>query len=142
MNTYICLQTKSVPLTKPTRALLLLPSLLDKSLLGCVCVSYPPHPFSATGRKKREKRQMVETAAVAARLHARGQLSVGQDYVNAGPMGTTFTGRIEDTTRVGDYPAIIPSLSGQGWIYGTSQMMLDPTDPFPNGYKIGDIWGA
>jgi proline racemase len=82
------------------------------------------------------------TCAKMAVLHARGQLSVGQDYVNAGPMGTTFTGRIEDTTRVGDYPAIIPSLSGQGWIYGTSQMMLDPTDPFPNGYKIGDIWGA
>jgi proline racemase len=82
------------------------------------------------------------TCAKMAVLHARGQLSVGQDYVNAGPMGTTFTGRIEDTTQVGPYPAIIPSLSGQGWIYGTGQVMRDPTDPFPNGYKIGDIWGS
>ncbi|WP_299851280.1 proline racemase family protein [uncultured Roseovarius sp.] len=81
------------------------------------------------------------TCAKMAVLHARGQLAVGQDYVNAGPMGTTFTGRIQEITSVGTYPAIIPTLAGQGWIYGTTNYMLDPTDPFPEGYKIGDIWG-
>lgn len=81
------------------------------------------------------------TCAKMAVLHARGLLDVGQDYVNAGPMGTTFTGRIVETTRVGPYPAIVPTLSGQGWIYGTSNWTLDPSDPFPRGYTIGDIWG-
>ena len=73
-------------------------------------------------------------------LHARGLLDVGHDYVNAGPLGTTFTGRITGTTKIGPYDAIIPTLSGQGWIYGMSQHMVDPTDPFPNGFTIGDLW--
>lgn len=82
------------------------------------------------------------TCAKMAVLHARGLLDVGQNYVNAGPLGTTFTGRIEEVTQVGPYPAIVPTLSGQGWIYGTSNYLLDPSDPFPKGYKIGDIWGG
>jgi len=80
------------------------------------------------------------TCAKMAVLHARGQLGIGEDYVNAGPLGTTFTGRILKTTRVGDYPAIVPSLSGQGWIYGLASYCLDPSDPFPMGYAVGDIW--
>ncbi len=81
------------------------------------------------------------TCAKMAVLHAKGLLEVGQDYVNAGPLGTTFTGRIEGLAKVGDHDAIIPSLSGRGWIYGVSQYMLDPSDPFPQGYTVGDIWG-
>ena len=61
--------------------------------------------------------------------------------MNASPIGTRFTGRIERVTRVGDYDAIVPSLSGRGWIAGVSQWMLDPSDPFPQGFTIGDIWG-
>ena len=80
------------------------------------------------------------TCAKMAVLHAKGLLKVGQDYVNAGPLGTTFTGRIEGTTKVGPYDAIIPSLSGRGWIYGVTQYMLDPTDPFQTGFTIKDIW--
>lgn len=81
------------------------------------------------------------TCAKMAVLHARGLLRLGQDYVNAGPMGTTFTGRIVRETLVGPYKAIVPTLSGQGWIYGTSNWSIDPSDPFPQGYRIGDIWG-
>lgn len=100
----------------------------------------PTRPDALTGILDRSPCGTGTCAKMAA-LHARGLLEVGRDYVNAGPMGTTFTGRIEELTRVGDYPAIIPTLSGQGWIYGTSNWMLDPTDPFPTGFKIGDIWG-
>ena len=80
------------------------------------------------------------TCAKMAVLHARGLLEVDRDYVNAGPMGTTFTGRIEETTQIGPYPAIVPTLAGQGWIYGTTNWTLDPTDPFQSGYTIGDVW--
>lgn len=80
------------------------------------------------------------TCAKMAILHARGLLAVGKDYVNAGPLGTTFTGRIEAVTKVGPYTAIVPTLSGQGWIYGTSNYTLDPSDPFQQGFTIGDIW--
>ncbi|MEO0751423.1 MAG: proline racemase family protein [Pseudomonadota bacterium] len=80
------------------------------------------------------------TSAKMAVLHARGLLKPGENYVNAGPLGTTFTGRVEGIVQVAGYPAIIPSVTGQAWIYGTSQYMLDPSDPFPEGYTIGDIW--
>jgi len=80
------------------------------------------------------------TCARMAVLHARGQLREGQDFVNAGPLGTTFTGRIEAVTKIAGRKAIVPSLSGQGWIYGMSSYTLDPTDPFQTGFTIGDIW--
>lgn len=82
------------------------------------------------------------TCAKMAVLHAKGLLPPGQDYVNAGPLRTTFTGHIEDVTKVGPYDAIIPSLSGRGWIAGLSQYTLDPSDPFQTGFTVGDIWAG
>ncbi len=101
----------------------------------------PDNPNALTGILDRSPCG-TGTCARMAILHAQGHLKTGVDFVNAGPMGTTFTGRIIDTTRVGPHDAVVPTLSGQGWIYGTAQYMRDPTDPFPDGYKIGDIWGA
>lgn len=80
------------------------------------------------------------TSAKMAVLHARGELAVGESFVHEGPLGTTFTGRIVDTTSVGEHDAIIPEISGQGWITGMANYVVDPTDPFPNGFTIGDIW--
>jgi proline racemase len=103
-------------------------------------VAAPPSALSLPGALDRSPCG-TGTCAKMACLHARGLLGVGEDYVNEGPMGTTFTGRIEGLTQVGPYPAIVPSLSGQGWIYGVSQYTLDPSDPFPKGFRVGDIWG-
>lgn len=99
----------------------------------------PQHPQDASGILDRSPCG-TGTCAKMAVLHARGQLAVGANYVNAGPLGTTFTGRILKTTMVGGYPAIVPSLSGQGWIYGLASYTLDPSDPFPQGYTVGDMW--
>ena len=46
------------------------------------------------------------------------------------------------TTTVGDTPAILPEISGRGWITGIHQHMLDPSDPWPEGYRLTDSWGA
>jgi proline racemase len=80
------------------------------------------------------------TSAKMAVLHARGELSIGEDFVHEGPLGTTFTGRIIEETSVGPYAAIVPEISGQGWITGRGEYLLDETDPFPEGFKVGDIW--
>ncbi len=80
------------------------------------------------------------TCAKMATLHAKGKLSLGTDFVHEGILGTTFTGRLVETTKLGSYDAVIPTLSGQGWITGKATYLLDPTDPFPEGYTIGDIW--
>ncbi len=80
------------------------------------------------------------TSAQMAVLHARGQLAVGEDFVHEGPLGTTFNGRILEEVSVGEYDAIVPEISGQGWITGRGEYLLDETDPFPEGFTIGDIW--
>lgn len=80
------------------------------------------------------------TCAKMAVLHARGRLRRGEPFHHESVIGTVFTGEIVDETRVGDRPAIVPTLSGQAWITGLTQYVLDPTDPFPQGFTVGDIW--
>lgn len=80
------------------------------------------------------------TSAKMAVLHARGRLGVGQTFIHEGPLGTTFEGRLIEETSVGPYPAIVCEISGQGWITGFADYVVDDTDPFPTGYTIGDIW--
>jgi proline racemase len=81
------------------------------------------------------------TCARMATLHAKGKLALHQDFVHEGILGTTFTGRLIEETRVGPYAAVVPTLSGQAWITGFAQYVLDPDDPFPDGFTVGDIWG-
>ena len=82
------------------------------------------------------------TCAKMAVLRARGQLGLQQDFRHEGVLGTVFTGRIEADTAVGPYPAVVPTISGRAWITGFAQYALDPEDPFPEGFTVGDIWGA
>ena len=81
------------------------------------------------------------TCAKMAVLHAKGQLPLNQDFVHEGIVGTTFTGRLIEETRVGQYPAVVSTLSGRAWITGFAQYVVDPDDPFPDGFTVGDIWG-
>lgn len=80
------------------------------------------------------------TSAKMATLHARGVLALGQEFRHAGILGTVFTGRLEEVTRVGPYDAVIPTISGRAWITGSATYVLDPEDPFPEGFTVGDIW--
>lgn len=80
------------------------------------------------------------TCAKMAVMHAKGQLGLGQDFRHEGILGTLFTGRLLSETQVGPYQAVIPTLSGQAWITGFNNYVLDPTDPFPQGFTVGDIW--
>ena len=82
------------------------------------------------------------TCAKMATLYARGQLGLNQDFVHEGILGTLFTGRLVEATLVGPYPAVVPTLSGTAWITGLAQYVVDPDDPFPNGFTVGDIWGS
>lgn len=82
------------------------------------------------------------TCAAMAVLHAKGRLRLHEDFVHEGILGTVFTGRLVEETRVGDHAAVVPTLSGQAWITGFAQYVLDETDPFPEGFTVGDIWGA
>jgi proline racemase len=76
------------------------------------------------------------TSAKLAQLHARGELRVGEEFVNRSVIGTRFGARIVGTTAVGGLPAVVPEISGRAWITGMSQYMLDPEDPFPAGFAL------
>ncbi len=81
------------------------------------------------------------TCAKMATLHARGELGLETDFVHEGILGTVFTGRLLRETQMGPYRAVVPSITGQAWITGFAHYLLDPHDPFPNGFTVGDIWG-
>jgi proline racemase len=82
------------------------------------------------------------TSARLAVLAARGLIGDGEELVNESVIDTRFIGRIAGRTRVGDVDAIVPAISGRAWITGIHQFVLDPDDPFPEGYRLPDTWGA
>src|SRR3990172_7530303 len=80
------------------------------------------------------------TCAKMAALYAKGKLKLNEDFRHEGILGTVFTGRLIGETKVGQYPAVIPTLSGQAWITGMASYVVDPEDPFQEGFTVGDIW--
>ena len=75
-------------------------------------------------------------------LAARGEMGAEDRLTVRSLIGSTFAGRILGQTEVGGTPAIRPEISGRGWITGIHQHMLDPDDPWPEGYRLSDTWGA
>jgi trans-L-3-hydroxyproline dehydratase len=73
-------------------------------------------------------------------LHARGLMNVGDAMTHASAIGSTFDGRIVAETTVGDYAAIVPAIRGSAFITGTTELYVDPDDPFPEGYLLSDTW--
>jgi trans-L-3-hydroxyproline dehydratase len=93
----------------------------------------------APGRLDRSATGTGLSARMAA-LHSRGAMRVGDSMTHASVIGSTFDGRIVSETTVAGRPAIVPAIRGSAWITGTSQVLLDPTDPFPEGYLLSDTW--
>ena len=95
----------------------------------------------APGRLDRSATGTGLSARMAA-LHARGLMREGDGMTHASPIGSTFDGRIVAETEVGGRPAIVPAIRGSAWITGISQVMIDPDDPYPEGYVLADTWGV
>lgn len=82
------------------------------------------------------------TSARMAALHARGQLAIGEEFRHRSVIDSEFSGRLVGTTEVAGRPAVLPTVTGCAWITGRARWELDPTDPYPEGYTLGDIWAA
>ncbi len=76
------------------------------------------------------------TTAKAALLRRKGAIEPGQTYYNAGPLGTRFAARVVEDTRVGDIPAVCVEIEGSAYVTGCHTFILDPTDPFQQGFSI------
>lgn len=79
-------------------------------------------------------------SARMALLWAQGRMQVRERLIMSSVIGSTFEGTIVGATQVGETPAIIPTISGRAWITGTAELTLDPTDPWPAGYRVADTW--
>jgi len=93
----------------------------------------------APGRLDRSATGTGLSARMAA-LHARGEMGAGDTLTHASVLGTTFDGRIVEETTVGGRAAIVPAIRGSAWITGITQVLVDPSDPFPEGYLLPDTW--
>ncbi|KAL1581716.1 hypothetical protein WHR41_09654 [Cladosporium halotolerans] len=80
------------------------------------------------------------TCARLAVMHARGQIAEGQILKHRSIIGTEFISRIRGFAKVGSHPAVLPTVKGRAWITSFKQMVLDPQDPFPEGFRVGDQW--
>lgn len=76
------------------------------------------------------------TSARMAQLHAKGQLKPGQEFVHESIIGSQFVGRIESTTQVGSYGAIMPSVQGWAQVTGYNKILVDPQDPYAHGFEV------
>ena len=75
-------------------------------------------------------------------MAARGQAAVGQQFVATSMIDSEFIVEIIGTTSVGGRPAILPRISGRGWVVGSRTVSVDPTDPYPLGFTLSDVWGT
>jgi len=73
-------------------------------------------------------------------MHARGEIGIGEMFHGVSIIGSTFECAIEQEVSLGDKNAIIPSIKGRAWITGSCQLLLDPEDPWPLGYRLSDTW--
>jgi proline racemase len=80
------------------------------------------------------------TCAKMATLYTKGKLKLNEPFRHEGMLGVVYTGTLVEEVKIGDYKGVVPTVSGQSWIYGFSTYVLDPSDPFTNGFTAGDIW--
>ncbi len=76
------------------------------------------------------------TAGRVAQLYARGQLALGQEIINDSIISSSFRGKATSETQVGNYPAIIPEISGRAHIMGLNQWLIDPEDKLGQGFLL------
>jgi proline racemase len=118
-------------------------------VLSFIVLTAPPraggHARNATvvapGRLDRSATGTATSARLAV-LAARREIEDGAEFVNESVISTRFVGRIVRRTRVGDRDAIVPAITGRAWVIGFHQLVLDPADPFPEGFQLPDTWGA
>lgn len=76
------------------------------------------------------------TSARMAQLYAKGLLTPGMTLENHSIIDTAFEGTIVDETVVAGLPAIVPQIAGNAYIMGFNQLVLEPHDPMPEGFRI------
>ena len=76
------------------------------------------------------------TSARLALLHAQGKLAVNEEFIHESIIGSIFKARILEKTKVGEFEAVIPEITGSAHIIGFNHLVIDPEDPHKFGYLL------
>lgn len=82
------------------------------------------------------------SSANLAVMFARGEVAVGDARVSRSIIGGTFTAEAIGEAVVGNMRAVLPRITGQGWVYGREQLRISADDPFARGFALSDTWGS
>jgi proline racemase len=82
------------------------------------------------------------SSANLAVLHARGELNIGEVKRSRSIIGGEFLGEILGETTIAGRPAVLPRITGKGWIYGRETLRVDGEDRFSFGFALSDTWGS
>lgn len=80
------------------------------------------------------------TCAIMAAAHARGELAIGDPWVQQSIVGSRLVGRLTGQCEVGVFKAVEAELSSRAWITQKCEIILDHSDPFCDGFVVGDLW--
>jgi proline racemase len=78
------------------------------------------------------------TSAKMAALYAKGQLNLKRPFVNESIIGTRFTGRLLREEPLDDTTAVVPEISGNAYVTGFQQFVVDPDDPLGFGFHLAN----
>ena len=112
-------------------------------LYGTIFVSQPEDPAHHSRNvcvfAEGEVDRSPTGTGVSGRLaihHARGEISIGESIIIESIIGSTFTGRVAQTTTFGPHAAIIPEVEGTAHITGRHEFLIDPADELRNGFLL------
>lgn len=77
---------------------------------------------------------------VSARLalhYEKKEIGLGEWITVESILGTYFRGRAVQEAKLGPFRAIIPEISGNAFIVGYGEWLLDPADPLARGFLLG-----
>ncbi|KDR93875.1 proline racemase [Peptoclostridium litorale DSM 5388] len=76
------------------------------------------------------------TSAKLATLYSKGKIKEGEPFVYESILGTLFRGEIIDTTKVGEFDAVVPKITGSAYITGFNHFVFDEKDPVKYGFIL------
>jgi proline racemase len=76
------------------------------------------------------------TSAHMALKYAKGEISLGEEVIHRGIIGTEFRSRLIDKKNLWGIETVVPEITGSAWITGISEFIIDPDDPLREGFEL------
>jgi len=81
------------------------------------------------------------TAAIVASNWSKGIFRIGDSFKNKSIVGSEFVATVKELgPTMGTYDTVMVEVRGRAYISGFNRLVVEPDDPFPEGFTVGDIW--